>query len=176
MMKWLLPLTQVALLSGSKTEEHKGLATNMPRLDLYEYFSGHTQAWGLFEDRFGRVRRQFQVEIEGDVEAGVLVLVENFLYDDGERDQRVWRIRRNGPGYYVGRAADVVGEAFGSAAGNTLSWHYDMDLRIGERTLRVRFSDSMFLQTGSVLINRAKIRKFGLELGSVSLFFKKKAR
>ena len=173
MNKWLVPLTQVSLVVGRKTEEPKSSVKRMPRLDLYEYFSGSTQAWGLFEDRFGRVRRQFHVEIEGDVEAGVLVLVENFLYDDGERDQRVWRIRQDGPGCYVGRAADVVGEARGYAAGNTLSWRYDMALKIGERKLRVSFSDWMYLQADNVLINRARVRKFGLRVGSVSLFFKK---
>jgi hypothetical protein len=173
MNKWLLPLTQVSLVVGRKTEELKSFETNLPVLDLYEYFSGSTQAWGLFEDRFGRVRRQFHVEIEGEVTKGVLVLVENFLYDDGERDQRVWRISRDGSGDYVGRAADVVGDARGSAAGNMLNWRYDMDLRMGARTLRVSFNDWMYLQTEDVLINRAKVRKFGLEVGSVSLFFRK---
>ena len=173
MNKWLVPLTQASLVVGRKTEERKSLKTNSPELDLYEYFSGSTKAWGLFEDRFGRVRRQFHVEIEGTVDKGVLVLVENFLYDDGERDQRVWRIRRDGPGGYVGRAADVVGDAHGSAAGNMLNWRYYMDLRIGKKTLRVSFNDWMYLQTDDVLINRAKVRKFGIEVGSVSLFFKK---
>jgi hypothetical protein len=175
MNKWLLPLTQVSLVVGRKTEEQKSIKTSLPVLDLYDYFSGTIQAWGLFEDRFGRVRRQFHVEIEGEIDKGALVLVENFLYDDGEQDQRVWRIDRDGPGSYIGRAADVVGYARGSEEGNKLNWRYDMDLRIGEKTLRVSFNDWMYLQTEDVLINRAKVRKFGLEVGSVSLFFKKNA-
>ncbi len=146
---------------------------HQPKLDLYTYFAGETRAWGLFEDRFGRVRRQFQVDIAGRIEDGELVLEEDFLYDDDERDRRVWRIRRDGPQNYVGRTADVIGQARGRAAGNALNWRYDMDLKVGGGTWRVSFDDWMFLQPDGGLINRAKVKKFGLEIGSVSLFFMK---
>jgi len=142
-----------------------------PKLDLYEYFAGETRAWGLFEDRFGTVRRQFEVVIDGRVENGELVLDESFIYDDGERDRRVWRINRDGDDRYVGRAGDVVGEAEGLVSGNALNWRYEMDLKVGDGTWRVNFDDWMFLRPDNVLINRAKVRKFGLEIGSVSLFF-----
>ncbi len=172
-MKRLMPLVAIVLISGCGTMKPEDFAEHQPKLDLYAYFSGETRAWGLFEDRSGRVRRQFQVDIEGRIEDGELVLEEDFLYDDGERDRRVWRIRRDGPQAYVGRAADVVGEARGQAAGNALNWRYVMDLKVGEGSWRVRFDDWMFLQPGGVLINRAKVKKFGLQVGSVTLFFMK---
>ena len=34
---------------------------------LEEYFLGQTSAYGLFEDRFGKVRRQFKVDITGEL-------------------------------------------------------------------------------------------------------------
>ena len=55
-------------------------------VDLFEYFSGQSRAWGLFEDRFGKVRRQFSVDIEGRVSGDTLTLEEDFVYDDGELD------------------------------------------------------------------------------------------
>lgn len=172
-MKRLYPLSQLALVNERVAGNTENPVPSEVVLDPYDYFPGSTRAWGLFEDRFGRVRRQFQVEIEGVFENGMLRLTEDFLYDNGERDQRIWRIRRNGPRAYIGRAADVVGDAHGVASGNELSWSYVMDLRMGNRVLRVSFSDRMLLQADGVLLNRAKVRKFGLELGSVSLFFKK---
>ena len=172
-MKRLLCLIIFALLSGCGSMQLEDFAQHQPKLDLYDYFAGHTQAWGLFEDRFGRVRRQFHVDIHGYVKDGELVLEEDFVYADGERDRRVWRIRRAGPQAYVGRAADVVGEAQGTAAGNALNWRYAMDLKVGEGTWRVSFDDWMFLQPGGMLLNRAKVKKFGLEIGSVTLFFTK---
>ncbi len=35
------------------------------------------------------------------------------------------------------------------------------------------FDDWMFLQPDGILINRAKVRKWGFELGSVTLFFRR---
>jgi hypothetical protein len=145
-----------------------------PKLDLFDYFQGETTAWGLFEDRFGNVRRQFRVVIDGRISDGRLILDEDFFYADGEQDRRVWTIRKTDQeGGYTGTAADVVGEAVGQAMGNALNWRYEMDLPVGDSTWRVVFDDWLFLQSDGVLINRAKVRKFGLEIGSVTLFFTK---
>ena len=168
-----LPLA-LLLLTGCETMTPNDFKDRTPKLDLFDYFQGQTKAWGLFEDRFGKVRRQFQVDIQGTVADGTLTLDEGFRYDDGELARRVWTIRRDGPDGYVGQAADVVGEARGRAAGNALNWAYTMDLPVGGSTWRVVFDDWMFLQPGGVMINRAKITKWGLEIGQVTLFFAKR--
>lgn len=144
-----------------------------PPLDLFEYFEGQTTAWGWFEDRFGKVRRQFRVAIEGSVSQGRLVLDEAFEYDDGERDRRVWTISKTGDNGYAGTADDVIGEAVGKVAGNALNWTYRMRLPIGESEWEVKFDDWMFLQEGGVLLNRAVVSKWGVEIGRVSIFFVK---
>ena len=65
-----------------------------PSLVLEEYFAGEVQAAGIFEDRFGRLRRQFTADINGTWNGRELVLDEKFIYDDGETDQRVWTIKK----------------------------------------------------------------------------------
>ena len=50
-----------------------------------------------------------------------------------------------------------------------------MDLKIGDGTLKVNFNDWMFLQPSGVLVNRARVTKFGIEIGQVTLFFKKES-
>ena len=147
-----------------------------PKLVIEEYFAGNTHAWGIFEDRFGKLRRQFTVDIAGTWNGRELVLDERFQYGDGERDRRVWRITKTGDHRYEGRAGDVVGTATGMAYGNALNWRYDMDLRVGDGTWRVHFNDWMFLQPNRVLINRARVSKFGIEIGEVTLFFMKGER
>ena len=169
-MRWLLVLT-VLITNGCGTMKLQDFAANQPEFDLFAYFTGTTRAWGVFEDRFGKLRRQFTVHIQGRVEDDQLVLVEDFNYADGATDQRIWRITRTAPGHYTGFADDVVGEARGQSAGNALNWRYEMDLAVGDGTWRVSFDDWMFLQPDGVLINRAKVKKWGLEIGSVSLFF-----
>lgn len=151
----------------------KDFAGGTPPLVLEDYFTGHTKAWGLFEDRFGRVRRQFTVDIDGTRQDGALILHERFLYNDGEREERTWTVRRVAPDRYEGTAGDVVGVARGVASGNAFNWAYRLDLKVGDGTMRVAFDDWMFLQPGGVLLNRAHVTKWGVEIGSVSIFFQK---
>lgn len=145
-----------------------------PRFILEDYFKGDTRAWGIFQDRFGKLRREFYVDIEGKWDGKELVLNEDFKYSDGETDNRVWRITKLDEHTYEGRADDIIGTATGKSYGNALNWRYTMDLKgKNGKTLRVDFNDWMFLQEGGVLINRAKVKKFGIELGEVILFFTK---
>lgn len=161
------------IATGCSPMDPKTFADAEPKFVLEEYFIGETRAWGLFEDVLGTLRRQFVVEITGTMEDGVLVLDERFLYADGERQRRVWRITPLGDGRYEGRADDIVGVAQGHAAGNALNWRYQMDLPVGDSSWRVTFDDWMFLQPGGVMLNRARVKRWGLPIGSVTLAFSK---
>ena len=145
------------------------------KLVLEEYFQGKTYAAGLFQDRFGTVRRQFTVEIDGNFDDGVLTLVEDFVYDDGETEQRIWVLNKLDGNRYEGSADGVVGRASGEASGNAFNWKYTFDLKVGDSTWRVDFDDWMFLQPGGVLINKALISKWGITIGEVTLSFSKPA-
>lgn len=144
-----------------------------PALDLDTYFSGSVKAWGLFQDRFGRLRRQFTVDIHGYLEGDELVLEEDFQYFDGEKSRRVWRLKRLDDHNYEGRAADVEGVAQGRLYGQALNFSYVLRLPIGSRTWHVNFDDWMFMHADGVLVNRAVMSKWGIRLGEVTLFFKK---
>lgn len=144
-----------------------------PEFRLERYFDGRVLAWGWFEDRFGKVQRQFFVEIDGQWDGQQLILDEAFEYSDGETEHRTWTITPDGQGGYLGHAADIVGTAQGQSAGNALNWRYSMDLKVGDRHWRVHFNDWMLLQPGGVLLNRATVSKWGLTLGEVRLFFLK---
>lgn len=152
-------------------------AGSQQRFVLEEYFAGKTRAWGLYEDRFGTVKRQFVVDIDGAWDGTQLTLDENFTFDDGEKSTRQWRIRKLPDGSYEGRADDVIGVATGKVGGNALNWRYVLDLKISEKTtLAVSFDDWMFLQPGGVMINRARMSKFGVELGQITISFFKSGR
>jgi len=144
-----------------------------PRFRLEDYFAGKTRAWGIFQDRFGTLRRQFVVDIEGTWDGDTLTLVENFVYDDSETEQRTWTIRKTGEHSYEGRADGVIGLATGHSFGNVLNWQYRFALKIGDSTWNVAFDDWMFLQSDGVMINRAVVSKFGFELGQVTITFRK---
>lgn len=166
----------MTVLMGCSTMKPSDFENAERTFRIEEYFAGKTMAWGLFEDRFGKVRRQFAVEIEGRKDGDRIILDERFQYADGEKDRRVWTITRTGPYTYEGKADDIIGVARGEARGNALNWNYDMDLKVGDGKLRVHFDDWMFLQPDGVLLNRAHVTKLGIEIGTVTLAFMKKGR
>ena len=167
----VIAVSAFLMLNGCTKMKPVEFKDQSPVLLIEDYFQGSTKAWGIFEDRFGTLRRQFVVEITGTWDGTVLQLDERFQYSDGETDRRVWRIRKTDDHTYEGEADDVIGKAKGEAYGNALNWRYDMDLKVGDGTVRVQFDDWMFLQPSNVLINRAKVSKFGIEVGSVTLAF-----
>jgi hypothetical protein len=160
-------------MSGCVSMEPHTFENTQPRFVVEEYFAGKTKAWGIFEDRFGNLRRQFVVDIDGQWDGDVLTLEEHFKYSDGETETRTWNIYKHNEHDYTGTAGGVVGKAVGQSYGNALQWQYVFNLKIGEKTLKVRFDDWMYLQSDGVLLNRAKVTKFGVELGTVTLAFSK---
>lgn len=171
----VLLIATTATLTGCGNMKPEDFASAEPKFVLEEYFPGKTYAWGIFVDRFGTMRRQFRVEIDGTWDGETLTLDEYFDYADGEKDRRVWRITKTGSDTYEGKADDILGVAQGKIAGNALNWAYDMNLKVGDSTWKVHFNDWMWLQPGGTVINRASVSRWGFEIGIVTLFFTKTA-
>lgn len=158
------------ILAGCSTEVTE-YRQQQPALDIFHYFQGRTEAWGMVQDRSGKQLRRFHVAIDGDVVGGTLTLHERFVYDDGEKQQRVWRIRRTGDNRYQGTAGDIEGVASGQAAGNAFHWRYSMNVEASGSRWLLHFDDWMFLQDGSHLFNKTEMKKFGITVATVTLFF-----
>lgn len=146
-----------------------------PSFDLQTYFTGQTRAWGLVQNYSGQVVRRFTVDLCGYQQGDELVLDEDFVYDDGETQFRQWRIAGNGSGQWTGRADDIIGEATGTEAGFALQWAYQMDLEVDGSVYRVSFDDWMYRLDEAHVFNRADIRKWGITVAEVTLFFDKLA-
>lgn len=162
---WLIPRSDISV--------H---AERRPAFDLATFFDGKSVAYGIFEDRFGNLRRQFRVEIDANLEGDVLTLDEQFLYADGEQDRRIWEIEKqiiDGEVVYTGRAGDITGKAKGRIAGNAMSWRYDITLVLSGMEVEVSFDDFIYQIDSDIAINRAYVSKWGLEIGSVTLVFLK---
>ena len=173
-IKWLALWTFILLLAGCSTMKPEDYADSKPVLKIEDYFEGKTMAWGMFQDRFGKVRNRFKVEMVGTIKDDTLILDEDFFYTDGTTSNRIWKIKVLGDGDYEGTAGDVVGLAKGKSAGNAFNWQYQMDLPIGDSTWRVKFDDWLFLQEDGVLINVATVSKWGFTLGKLTFVFAKK--
>lgn len=169
-----LPILVGLASCGSIDVEH--YAGQQPPLELQQYFNGRVEADGMFQKRSGEVIKRFHVTMDCSWQGEVGTLDEHFRYSDGSTQRRVWTVRRTAPHRYVGTAADVDGEAIGVESGNALRWRYTMRLPVDGREYHVQFDDWMYLLDQNTLLNRASMSKFGVELGQVTLSFRKVAQ
>jgi hypothetical protein len=165
-------LVALGLVAGC-TASVGDYAGQEPRLDLQQYFDGPLVAWGIVQDRSGQVQRSFRVDMVGRWDGATGVLEEDFTWSDGKPERRVWTFRKIDEHHYIGTADDVVGEARGEAYGNALRWRYTLELPWNDGTINVALDDWMWLIQDGVLVNRSEIRKFGVRVGEVTLFFQK---
>ncbi len=143
------------------------------RLALEEFFDGPIVAHGQFQDVFGTVRRRFVVQIDGDWDGTTLTLDENFVYEDGSKENRKWSLTKTGPDSWQGNAPGVIGTALGEERGDTFNWRYTIDLPVPDGTLRVSFDDWMWQLTDDRLMNIAYMKRAGVTIGQVVIFFEK---
>lgn len=147
-------------------------------LNLEEFFEGESVAYGQFQDIFGTVRRRFEVQINGTWDGQTLTLIEDFVYDDGAEEQRIWTLRKTGAQTWEGTAPGVQGVAKGEERGDMFNWRYSIDLPIVSAdgtadTQRLDFDDWMWLLSDDRLLNRAYLSRFGVNLGEVIITFEK---
>ena len=171
-------LLSAALLAGCAGPQVADYAAEKPVLDMRQYFNGTLDAYGLFTDRSGKVVKRFTVVMNcswsGPPGAEIGVLDENFTYSDGTKERRVWTLKRQPDGRYTGTAGDVAGEAAGQEKGNAFRWGYTLKLPVDGRIIEVQFDDWMYLMSDKVMLNKAKMSKFGFGLGEVTLSFVKR--
>jgi hypothetical protein len=174
-IKALLASATAAFLTACGSVDVAHYAAEKPSLELSSFFTGTIDAWGIFQKRSGEVARRFNVEIQASwVNPNEGTLDERFTYSDGEKQRRVWTLKRQPDGSWQGTADDVVGFATGRVAGNALRWTYVMRLPVDGKEYLVDFDDWMWQMDDASMMNRSTMSKFGVDLGEVTLFFRKR--
>ncbi|WP_354005367.1 DUF3833 domain-containing protein [Roseateles amylovorans] len=163
------------LLSGCAGADLTDFSGQKPTFDFRRYFDGRLVAHGMVLNRSGKVLRRMVVTMDcswtdGPETTGVLD--ESFVYDDGERQQRKWRVRREANGRYTGTADDVVGTATGAATGPAFNWRYTLKVPVGDSVYDLDFDDWMVLIDDDTLLNKAVMSKLGVRVGEVLLSFR----
>lgn len=172
-MRWLIALGMAVLLSGCAAVTPQDYARETPKLDLSTYFNGKVDGWGMVQDRSGKVLRRMYVELDCKWNGNEGVLDESFQWSDGKTEKRVWRIRKDGD-RYIGTAGDVIGEAKGEAAGNSLRWNYVLALPVDGSTYHMDMDDWMWMIDDKTMANRTTMSKFGVRVAEISIFFRKR--
>ena len=134
-----------------------------------DFFNGALTAHGVVKDFSGTVIRHFRADIIGCWSEGVGTLDEDFVFDNGEQQKRVWTLTPNGSQTYVGTAGDVVGEGLARWQGNAMFLDYILRIELENGPIDVKIDDRMYRVSDNVVINESKMRKFGFGVGEILL-------
>ena len=165
----ILMLAVLLIAAGCSSVQVGEYADNTPALHPETFFDGQLSAHGVIKDRSGKVIRYFNVDIKAYWQDGVGTLEEDFVFDDGAQERRVWTLTPSGENRYIGTAGDVVGQGEVSVAGNSMFLDYVLRIPYGDGTLDLHIDDRMYLVSPDVLINESRMIKFGLEVGEILL-------
>ena len=168
-----LPIILLVLINGCDNMKPEDYANTEPKIKIEEYFLGDVKAWGIFQNRFGKVKRQFTAKMKGSIDGDFLILDEDFSWNDGEKQKRKWKIKKVGKNNYEGTASDVIGIAKGVSYGSAFKFEYNLLIPFKDKKIKVRFDDWIFKQDDKVAINRAIVSKFGFKVGELTVFFVK---
>ena len=144
-----------------------------PRLIIEDYLSGNVKAWGVLQNRSGKVTRQFKADLNGKWDGSKLILDEVFNWTDGEKQNRQWTINKIDEHNYEGTASDVVGKAKGYSYGPAFKFEYVLLVPVKGKNIKITFDDWIFKQDNRVAINRATMTKFGFKVAELTVVFVK---
>ena len=113
----IIPLILITSCSKNSAMKPEDFKNKEPRLIIENYLSGNVKAWGVLQNRSGKVTRQFSADLDGKWDGKKLILDEKFNWDDGEIQTRQWQITKIDENNYEGTAGDVVGKAKGFSYG-----------------------------------------------------------
>lgn len=162
----------LVLLAGcsASIDDYQGTT---PELKLEEFFNGPLVAHGVLQNRSGEVTRRFTATMVGTWDGDEGVLDEDFYWDDGEEEKRVWYLTKTAENTYEGTAGDVVGTAVGTTAGHALNWTYQLEVEVGSRTIKVTLDDWMYLIDENRMINRTRMTYFGFHVGDITIYIER---
>ena len=174
-MKIIFALLTTFLLTNCSVNDMKPIdfKDQKPRLIIEDYLSGNVKAWGLLQNRSGKVIRQFSADLIGEWDGKKLVLDEKFNWSDGEVQTRQWNIKKIDDHNYEGTAGDVVGKAIGYSYGPAFKFEYVLLVPVKGKEIKITFDDWIFKQDEKIAINRATMTKFGFKVAELTVFFVK---
>jgi hypothetical protein len=161
----LLPLFGSATFCASQANA-KGVTVEQALL-------GKLTGRGRFTAPLGGVDRSFTVTLNGRKQGNTLIIPEVIRFDDGEVKRFTWRIRPTGPDRWAGTREDVIGDAKITQSKGQVRLLYTADFESNGTVQRLDFDDLIWLRSDGVLINEARVKRFGITVGSVRIVFER---
>ena len=167
----LLVLIPLFVLScSSSLDEYENTS---PEFDLTTYFDGEVTAWGIVQDYSKKLTRRFCVDIVGTWQGNKGQLHETFYYNNGEQQIRIWDLEIADDGSVTGGADDVIGQATGGSQGSAFNWQYTLRVPIDDTEYDLFVDDWMYMMDNNRVMNRSYMKKLGITVAEISIFFDK---
>jgi Protein of unknown function (DUF3833) len=166
---FLLGLVAVPLAGCAGTPAPPQMAG--PPITLVSAFQGRTTGRGHFRIWLTGDERRFTARLNGKVQgvegARKLTVVEDFAYDDGQKDRLTWVFNETGPGRWTGKREDTVGLATVVEADGLIRLSYTADFKSASGTNRLGFQDILYAGQDGSIINDAVVSRAEIAVASV---------
>lgn len=138
-------------------------------LTLDQAFVGRKTGTGRFRVWLTGDERSFTARLNGKLSMGGqrLTVVEDFAYDDGQKNRLTWVFNRSGTGQWRGRRDDTVGEAIVTEADGQIRLAYTADFQSLSGVTRLGFQDVIYKTAAGLVVNDAVVTRAGIPVGSV---------
>lgn len=148
-----------------------------PPITLISAFQGRRTGRGHFRIWLTGDERRFTARLNGTVTgregARTLTVVEDFAYDDGQKDRLTWVFRETGPGRWTGKREDTVGEATVIEADGQIRLSYTADFKSPSGVNRLGFEDILYAGADGSIVNDAVVSKAGIAVASVRFLIRR---
>lgn len=160
-----------AVLLGACTSAPSAPASKGADLTLVSAFQGRSTGTGHFRVWLTGEERRFTAQLNGTVTGRTgrrtLKVVEDFAYDDGQKDRLTWVFTESGPGTWRGKREDTVGEATVTETGGEIRLSYTADFRSPSGVTRLGFEDVIFARSDGAIVNDGIVSRAGLPIAAV---------
>jgi hypothetical protein len=135
--------------------------------DIRTVLNGPIACDGIIYGPMGRVTSRFTAHFEASWDGNTGTMVEEFHYDSGNVQNRVWILTLLDGGVIKAQADDVVGEGRGQQAGDAVFLKYKIKLSDAAGGHVLDAHDWMYLMPNGTIMNRNQFRKFGFKVAEL---------
>lgn len=142
---------------------------------LEDFFTGRTRGTGSFVSDIAGVKRGLTVDTHGTFDGRTLILTEDIAYDDGKREQAIWRFDKTGPANYDGKRTKVTGVVPVRIEDGVVRMGYVAEVEGTDgKPFKLRFDDELVRTDARTVVNTARVSFLGITVGSVEITFVKR--
>ena len=144
---------------------------------IEQYFLGRTTGYGTMHDFLGRLIAEVEIEMSGYWEKDIFILDEIFIFKSSkeqkrQEQKRQWKIVKESKYQYCATSNDLLKKASGIRKENTMNWKYQLLINYRNKEIAFDFDDWIY-NSGDIVINKVKMKKFGIKLAELFISYKK---